>query len=218
MRKKILSTVRTLDTANTPLSRIAILGRVPYTTMVSGAGSGVSRHGDIAISRWRNDGTRDDYGQWCYLRDVLTGRTWSAGHQPVCADASSYHVVMSNDCVAFHRRDGFVETLTEIVVVPGAAAEARRVVVSNLSDAKAEIELTSYQEVVLASDASDRGHRAFSNLFVQTEWLPESASILAMRRPRSAKDQPVWCGHTIATCSAGNGSISCESDRARFIG
>ena len=212
------SAVRTLDTADTPLPKIAILGRVPFTTIVSGAGGGVSRHGDITINRWRNDGTRDNYGQWCYLKEVHTGRIWSAGHQPVCAEPLWYRVAMANDRVTFHRRDGFVETLTEIVVVPGAAAEARRVVVSNLSAAKAEIELTSYQEVVLASHASDRGHRAFSNLFVQTEWLPESASILAMRRPRSAKDQPVWCGHTIATCSAGNGSISCESDRARFIG
>lgn len=207
-----------LDTANTPLPKIAILGRVPYTTVVTGAGGGASRHGDIAINRWRNDGTRDDYGQWCYLRDVRTGKVWSAGHQPVCADSSWYRVALANDRVTIHRRDGSFETLTEIVVVPGAAAEARRVVVSNLSDAEAEIELTSYQEVVLAPPVSDRGHRAFGNLFVQTEWLGESGSILAMRRPRSAKDKPAWCGHTIAAGSAGDGSVSCETDRARFIG
>lgn len=188
---------------------------------MSGAGGGVSRHGDIAVNRWRNDGTRDAYGQWCYLRDVRTGRIWSAGHQPVCADSSWYRVALANDRVTFHRRDGSFETLTEIVVVPGAAAEARRVVVSNLSDAGAEIELTSYQEIVLAPPFSDRGHRAFGNLFVQTEWLPGSGSILAMRRPRSAKDKPAWCGHTIAAGSVGStgsGSISCETDRARFIG
>ncbi|MDO8501881.1 MAG: hypothetical protein Q7S20_08550 [Gemmatimonadaceae bacterium] len=207
-----------LDTANTPLPRIAVLGQVPYTTIVSGAGSGVSRHGDIAVNRWRNDSTRDAYGQWCYLRDVRTGRIWSAGHQPVCADSSWYRVALANDRVTFHRRDGSFETLTEIVVVPGAPAEARRVVVSNLSDAETEIELTSYQEIVLAPPVSDRGHRAFGNLFVQTEWLPGSGSILAMRRPRSAKDKPAWCGHTIAAGSVGSSSISCETDRARFIG
>ena len=212
------SSVRSLDTASTPLPRIAILGQVPYTTLVSGAGSGASRYGDIAINRWRLDGTRDDYGQWCYLRDTRSGRVWSAGHQPICAEASWYRVTMADDRVAIHRCDGSFETLTEIVVVPGAAAEVRRVTVTNTSDTDAEIELTSYQEIVLATSVSDRGHRAFGNLFVQTEWLPSSGTILAMRRPRSAKDKSLWCGHTITANGSPGGPISCETDRARFIG
>ena len=210
--------VRTLDTADTLLPAIAILGQVPYTTIVTGAGGGLSQHGDIAINRWRADATRDDYGQWCYLRNLRTGTIWSAGHQPVCAAAHWYRVTMADDRVTFHRRDGSIETTTEIIVVAGAAAESRRVTVANLSDSEAEIELTSYQEVVLAPLASDRGHRAFSNLFVQTEWLPESGTILAMRRPRSAKDDTLWCGHTIAVSGPGEFPVSCETDRASFIG
>ena len=210
--------IRTLDTPDTPLPRIAILGRVPYTTMVSGAGSGMSRFGDIVINRWRNDGTRDDFGQWCYLKDVRTGKTWSAGHQPVCAESLSYLVEMTVGKVTIRRRDGGFETVTEIVVVPETGAECRRVSVSNLSDTDAEVELTSYQEVVLASHVSDRGHRAFGNLFVQTEWLLGDGSILAMRRPRSKKNMPAWGGQTIAVRGAASGIITCETDRARFIG
>ncbi|MEO5579740.1 MAG: hypothetical protein ABIR58_03715 [Gemmatimonadaceae bacterium] len=207
-----------MNTADTPLPRIALLGRATYSTIVTAAGGGMSRHRNIAINRWRNDATLDDYGQWCYLRDVTTGRVWSAGHQPVCAEPSWYRVTMASDRVTIQRRDGSIETTTEIVVVPGTTAESRRVTVLNSSDSEAQIELTSYQEVVLAPLASDRAHRAFSNLFVQTEWLPETESILAMRRPRSAKDKPAWCGHAIAVQRRNDGSISCETDRARFIG
>ncbi len=210
--------VRELDTANTPQPRIALLGTVPYTTIISNAGSGTSRFDNLAINRWRNDGTRDDYGQWCYLRDTTSGRVWSAGHQPICAAASWYRVLFASDRVTFHRRDGDIETLMEVAVAPGEAAEVRRVTLFNRSATVREIELTSYMEVVMAPMDSDRVHPAFGNLFVQTEWLPESMAILAMRRPRSATDEPKWCGHVLATGVGARGDASCETDRVRFVG
>jgi len=209
--------VRELDTANTPQPRITLLGNVPYTTIVSNAGSGASRYGDLAINRWRNDGTRDDYGQWCYVRDVTAGRVWSAGHQPVAAEPTWYNVRFASDRATFHRRDGEIETVMEIAVAPGEAAEVRKLTVLNHSSSAHEIELTSYMEVVLGKPESDRAHPAFGNLFVQTEWLPQSAALLAMRRPRSVIDKPSWCGHVIAAAADGN-AVTCETDRAKFIG
>src|SRR6266545_3960854 len=82
--------VRELDTPNTAQPRIAILGSVPYMTIISNAGSGLIQYGPLAVNRWRNDATRDNRGQWCYLKDLSTGRVWSAGHQPVCAEPNWY--------------------------------------------------------------------------------------------------------------------------------
>lgn len=209
--------VLTFDSADTHAPKFALLGRLPYTVLVSNAGSGISKCGDIAINRWRVDGTRDDYGQWCYLCDVASENVWSAGHQPVCADTLWYEASFARDQAAFGRRDGEIETRTEITVPVGAAAEVRRVTVKNLSSEKKEIELTSYLEVVLASTASDRGHRAFGNLFVQTEWVADTLTLLAMRRPRASIDQPVWCGHTIAVENV-VGSVTVETDRSVFVG
>ena len=209
--------VRELETANTPQPRVGLLGNAPYTTIISNAGSGVSRNNDIVINRWRNDGTRDDYGQWCYVRDVSSNNVWSAGHQPVCALAEWYRVLFASDRVTFQRRDDEIVTTMEIAVVPGEAAEVRRVTVQNTSSTDRSIELTSYMEVVLNSADADRAHPAFGNLFVQTEWLPGSTALLAMRRPRSASDKPSWCGHVIATRDS-KLPITCETDRARFIG
>ncbi|MBA3406000.1 MAG: glycosyl transferase family 36, partial [Gemmatimonadaceae bacterium] len=189
-----------------------------YTTIISNAGSGVSKYGNIAVNRWRNDGTRDDYGQWCYVKDVTTGSVWSAGHQPVCADPQWYRVFFASDRVTFHRRDGDIETQMQIAVASDDAAEVRRITVFNRSAIAHEIELTSYSEVVIAPPDSDRAHPAFGNLFVQTEWLEESAAILAMRRPRSAVDKAAWCGHVLAVRPSATGAVSCETDRARFIG
>jgi cyclic beta-1,2-glucan synthetase len=209
--------VREIDTPNTAQPRVALLGNVPYTMIVTNAGGGVSRFGDLAVNRWRNDGTRDNYGQWCYIRDVTTGAVWSATHQPVRAQARWYQVLFASDRATFHRRDGDIETLLEVAVVPGEPAGVRKVTIFNRSQEEREIELTSYMEVVLAKPDSDRAHPAFGNLFVQTEWLPGSSALLAMRRPRSATDKPVWCGHVVSTRSTA-GPVSCETDRAKFIG
>ncbi len=209
--------VRELDTPNTPQPRVSLLGNMPYTTIVSNAGAGGSRYNDMAINRWRNDGTRDDYGQWCYVRDVSAGRVWSAGYQPVCAEPDWYRVLFASDRATFHRGDGDIDTTMEIAVAPGEAAEVRRITVHNTGAAPRDIELTSYMEVVLASADSDRAHPAFGNLFVQTEWIPGSAALLAMRRPRSATDKPSWCGHVMAVAES-HGDVSCETDRAQFIG
>ena len=209
---------REIDTPNTSQPRIAILGNPPYTILVTNAGGGYSRYGNSAVTRWRADGTRDSYGQWCYLKDLGTGAVWSTSYQPTCIAPSSYSVVFSADRVSFSRRDGDLETYTEIAVVSEDAAEVRRVTVLNRSSAAKEIELTSYGEIVLAPQANDRAHPAFGNLFVETEWLASNSAILATRRPRSNSEQTIWCAHVVAVGPELVGEVTYETDRARFIG
>ncbi|HUR92728.1 MAG TPA: glucoamylase family protein, partial [Gemmatimonadaceae bacterium] len=209
---------REVDTPNTSQPRIAILGNPPYTILVTNAGGGYSRFGNSAVTRWRADGTRDSYGQWCYLRDMTTGRAWSTSYQPSCVAPSSYNVIFSADRVSFLRRDGDIETQTEIAVVSEDAAEVRRITVINRSSATREIELTSYGEIVLSPQATDRAHPAFGNLFVETEWLEKNSAILAGRRPRSNEEQTIWCAHVVAVGPEAVGEVTYETDRGRFIG
>ncbi|HEU5040021.1 MAG TPA: glucoamylase family protein, partial [Gemmatimonadales bacterium] len=210
--------VRELDRPDTPAPHVALLGHWPYTAMVSHCGAGYSRYEDLAVTRWRADATRDATGQFCYLRDVTSGRVWSAGHQPVCAEADWYRAYLATDRVGIHRGDGTIETRMEIVAVPADGAEVRRVTVTNTGDEEREIELTSYGEIVLAPPDADRVHPAFGNLFVETEWHEWCHAITATRRPRSARERTLWCVHVVDTCPCIAGPVSCETDRARFLG
>ena len=209
---------REVGSPDTPAPRVALLGHVPYTIMVSQSGGGYSRYEDLAVTRWRADGTRDHIGQFCYLKDLATGRVWSATHQPVCAPADWFGAVLATDRVTFQRADGEIETRTELVAVPADAAEVRRVTVTNNGSQAREIELTSYGEIVLAPPDSDRAHPAFANLFIETEWHEWCSAVTATRRLRSPSDKPLWCVHVVATGDERVGSVSCETDRARFIG
>jgi cyclic beta-1,2-glucan synthetase len=210
--------VREVNTPDMPQPQIALLGRLPYTIMVSHCGGGYSRYEKLAITRWRADGTRDHTGQFCYVKDVTAGRVWSAAHQPVCASADWYQALLATDRVTFHRTDGDLETRTEIAVVPDDAAEVRRITVTNNGGRVREVELTSYGEVVLAPPETDRAHPAFSNLFVETEWHEWCNAVTATRRPRSASEHRLWCVHVVATDAARVGPVTCETDRARFLG
>ena len=210
--------VRQLETPHTPAPHVALLGHLPYTIMVSHCGAGYSRYEGLAVTRWHSDGTRDSTGQFCYVKDVSSGRIWSVAHQPVCAPADWYNAFLATDRVTFHRADGDIETRTEIAVVPEDSAEVRRVTVTNNAPETREIELTSYGEIVLAPPDADRAHPAFANLFVETEWHEWASAITATRRPRSTQEKPLWVVHVTDGGSDRTGTVTCETDRARFLG
>ena len=126
--------------------------------MITAAGSGYSRWQDLAITRWREDATRDDTGSYIFLRDLASGERWSARFQPSGAAPESYDVSFAEDGAEFIRRDRTITTRLEVIVSPEDDAEVRRVSVTNDGPSMREIEVTSYAEIVLAPAAADAAH------------------------------------------------------------
>ncbi len=153
--------------------------------MITNAGGGYSRWKDTAVTRWREDTTRDNWGTFCYLRDVTSGEFWSTAYQPTLKQPDKYEAILSEARAEFRRRDHDIDTHTVIAVSPEDDIELRRITIRNRSRTRRTIDVTSYAEVVLTSPAADALHPAFSNLFVQTEILPQRKAILCTRRPRS---------------------------------
>ena len=210
--------VRVFNRADTPMPAVQLLSNGRYHVMISNAGGGYSRWRDLAVTRWREDGTCDDWGTYCYLRDPLDGTVWSAAFQPTGRRADRYEAVFTEPRVEFRRRDGDFDTHTEIVVSPEDDIELRRVRVTNRARVRRELEVTSYAEVVLAPAIADALHPAFSNLFVQTEIVPARQAILCARRPRSTSERTPWMLHLVAVHGAPTTAVSYETDRMRFIG
>ena len=218
VRDLVPPVIRRFTSPHDAIPRTHLLSNGRYAVMVTAAGSGYSRWGDMAVTRWREDVTRDSWGSYLFLRDRHSGAVWSAGHQPSGVEADSYEVEYSEDHAEFSRRDGPIATRLTIVVSAEHDAEIRRVSLTNLGSQAREIELTSYAEVVLAPQAADVAHPAFQNLFVQTEFAPEVNALLATRRPRSSDERQVWAAHVAAIEGELPGVIQYETDRARFLG
>jgi cyclic beta-1,2-glucan synthetase len=210
--------VRRLRSAHDATPQAHLLSNGRYAVMLTGAGSGYSRWGDIGITRWREDVTRDDWGAYIFLRDVQSGDVWSAGYQPSGVEPDSYDVTFTEDRAEFARRDGTITTALDVVVSPEDNAEVRRVSVANAGSRDREIELTSYAELVLAPSAADAAHPAFSKLFVQTEYLAKVGAILATRRRRSPAEPEIWAAQLAVVEGETVGEPEIETDRARFLG
>ena len=96
----------------TPRTQLLSNGR--YAVMITAAGSGYSRWGDVAVTRWREDVTRDPWGSYLFLRDTDSGAVWSAAHQPSGVEADSYEVIYSEDRAELSRRDGSIATTRDL--------------------------------------------------------------------------------------------------------
>ena len=210
--------MRVITTANTTIPEVQLLSNGRYHVMLSNAGGGYSRWKSIALTRWREDSTCDNWGTFCFIRDLESNAYWSSAFQPTLNQGNNYEAVFSQGRAEFRRKDHSLETHTEIIVSPEDDIELRRVHLTNKSRKKRLIEITSYAEVVLASPMSDEAHPAFSNLFVQTEIIRHRHAIMCTRRPRSVDENNPTMFHLMKVHDAEIQNISYETDRAEFIG
>jgi cyclic beta-1,2-glucan synthetase len=212
------STGRHFTTPHTPAPATQLLSNGRYTLMITAAGSGYARWGDIAVTRWREDPTCEDWGSHIYLRDADSGETWSAGFQPIRREPDSYSVSFNEDRAEFVRRDGDLTTSMTVLVSAEDDSEVRRISISNNGSMARLVEITSCAELALAPQAADVAHPAFSKLFIETEVLPGGHALLARRRQREPADPETWAGHLIVVDDKAVGSCEFETDRAQFLG
>jgi cellobiose phosphorylase len=210
--------MRVFTNPTSPAPEVHLLSNGRYHVVISSAGGGYSRWRDLAVTRWREDATRDCWGTFVYLRDLATGEFWSATHQPALRAAKGYEAIFTQSRAEFRQHQADFEIHTEISVSPEDDVELRRITITNRSPVARVMEVTSYAEVVLATPDADAAHPAFSNLFVQTEFAQKSSAILCTRRARSQEEKPPWLLHLMVGQGGEQGEISCETDRFRFVG
>ena len=212
------ATMRVFTEPNIGPPEVHLLSNGHYHVMVTNTGGGYSRWNDTAMTRWREDATRDNWGTFFYLRDADSGEFWSPTHQPTLETKSGYEAIFSQGRAEFRSRLHEIDTHTEIAVSPENDVEVRRITFTNHSDEPRSIEVTSYEEIVLNAAGADIAHPAFSNLFIQTQIVPQQNAILCSRRPRTAQEKLPWIGHLLLVNGKEVGTVSFETDRAQFIG
>src|SRR6185312_3812621 len=151
--------VITNPTPRTP--EIHLLSNGRYHVMVSSSGGGYSRWRDLALTRWREDATRDCWGTFVYLRDTASGEMWSNTYQPMLRASKGSETIFTQARAEFRHQQNGLEVHTQICVSPEDDVELRRITFTNQSHARRVIELTTYAEVVLATVGADAAHPAF---------------------------------------------------------
>ncbi len=216
--------IRVVTEFDGPSPEVHLLSNGRYHVAISAAGGGWSRWHGIAVTRWREDATRDNWGQFCYLRDLDSGVVWSNTWQPTTRGGRRGEAVFMQSRAEFRRVDEQIEARTLVSVSPEDDVELRRLSLTNRSERRRSIEVTTYAEVALAPQGQDESHPAFSNLFVETEILEGRPALFATRRPRSPEERPPWLLHVMTgsclteNCAHAVGEPSFETDRLNFLG
>jgi cyclic beta-1,2-glucan synthetase len=167
-----LSRVRTLPwrvPVHTPFPLAHYLSNGRYGVMITNSGSGFSRWQEIELTRWRSDSTLEEWGNFLYLQDTESGALWSVGLQPLGGSTVKQEVLFSPHKADFRTQAHEIGLLQEITVPAEEDAEIRRVTVTNQSDRRRRLRLTSYAPVCLAPHEADVRHPAFHSLFIQSE-------------------------------------------------
>ncbi len=216
---RALVPMRFFTDPSTPMPEIHLLSNGRYSVIITNAGGGYSKWKDLAVTRWHGDTTLDNEGTFIYIRDVETDEFWSVAHQPTLKEPETYKVLFQGPFAKFWRRDNSIDVYTEIMVSSEDDIELRDIRITNRSSKTRTLEVTSYAEIVLASQAAYVQHPAFSNLFVETEILPGMHAILCTRRPSSDKDITPWMIHLAAVEGGSEVSVpSFETSRTSFLG
>jgi len=99
--------------------------------------------------------------------------------QSLLVNCIAYAARFTEDRAEITRRDGALTTTLEVVVSGEDDAEVRRVSMTNLGVRTRDVQITSYAELSFAPQAADVAHRAFSTLFVETQFVPAADARLA---------------------------------------
>ncbi len=218
LEREAESAMRVFTDPSAQAPEVHLLSNGSYHLVLSQSGGGYSRWRDLAVTRWREDPSRDCWGAFIYLRDTSTNEAWSASPQPMMQAVKRQETIFAQGRAEFRHSNLGLDVLTEICVSPEDDVELRRVTITNPGHSPRTVELTGFFEAVLALAAEEAAHPAFSNLFVQTEFLAPQSAVLCTRRARAEGEKLPWLFALMPAPAGDEGVASCETDRARFLG
>ena len=195
-----------------------LLSNGRYSVALRANGSGTSSWGQNAITRWRDDALRDEYGSFFYLRWDRQPQPVSITQRPAPDPAAHYQSVFHADRVSFEAVWPELQACTTVWVSPEDDIEFRQVELRNLSGRTLGLELISAFEVALSEARADEAHPAFTNLFVRAEWQAEHQALLFERKPRLATELSLLMAHFLAETDLQAVKVRPATDRQRWRG
>ena len=210
-----------ITTPRTPRPWINVISNGDYGITVSQTGGGYSwrTHAQLnRITRWNQDLIKDESGKYIYFRDEK-GNVWSAGWKPVCHEPDAYECRHGVGYSVITSRNFGVETELLMFLPNDDPVEIWKLTVRNRSKNKKTLNMYTFFEWALGQ--SPDWHREFHRSFIETDYDPQSHSILATKR---LWEVPTEQGHWntnwpfVAFHSSSLKPTSFDTDKESFVG
>lgn len=202
-----------------PMPEVGLLSNGEYSVMLNDRGAGFSRFNNVMLNRYRKISS-EPYGQFLFVRNLSTDRLWSNTYAPLDVMPERYKVTFASDKIQFLRVDGGIETKTEITVTKDNFAEIRRITLTNVTDHDADLELTSYGEVILAPHQNDESHRVFNGMNIISEYDADHEALILSKPVQEARDARYFMLHKLFVLDEEDTAVmpEYETSRLRFLG
>lgn len=212
-----------------PAPWINVLANKRFGTIVSELGTGYSwwrNSRECKITPWSNDTVLDPPGEYGFIRDEVSGLTWSltspkgiAKHHidAVSEQVPSYLVKHGYGFTSFeHERYGIKHEMKMFVPLEDSV-KIMRVKLRNDGIDQRELSLTYYAEWVLGVQ------RQTNAAYIVSEWDEEAQALIARNQfQETFRDATAFLGMYVAPNGAAgladNPQVSWTSDRHEFIG
>ncbi|MGL5417300.1 MAG: GH36-type glycosyl hydrolase domain-containing protein [Clostridium sp.] len=180
---RVLSDRKVLDKGSN------ILSNGKYSVMINSLGGGYSKCDKNMIYRWGGDFLAEEGGVLFYIKDKKSKKIQSPTYYPFNSLGERYKVKFSEDRSEIQKVENGIETKLKILVSPEEDLEIRSLKIKNLKERDIELEITSYLEPIITTLEADLAHKAFSDLFIETEFLNGENILIAKRRTRKKEDK-----------------------------
>lgn len=198
------------------IPEVSVLSNKKYCLLMNDRGNSFSRYRTIQLNRYRKI-TEQDYGIFCYIRNIKDNKVWSNTYAPLNQEPDKYEVIFASDKIKYVRTDGNITTTTEVVVTKDHHAEIRKITFKNQSEEDQILELTTYQEPIICENMADVSHRVFNNMFLSSYYDHNTNSLVTMRKRRSENSANAYLMNRLVI-EEPLLDYQYETDRVSFIG
>jgi len=165
-----------------PMINMHTNGRLSTILMDTGANFMYYKKYAISKNRYVNDIT---LGNQVIFTDKSTGMIWSGTYAPNYKEPDEYSLAYSLASSEYRRKDGDIETVTNITVSPKYDMEIRKYTLYNSSDKRKEIVINTEIELAMAEERANIIHPAFNSLLIEEEYDEHLQALIAKKRARN---------------------------------
>ncbi|MDQ2780187.1 MAG: carbohydrate-binding protein [Pseudomonadota bacterium] len=139
-------------------------------------------------------------------------------HDRGAASRATYQTDFHPDRVLLKARWSDLEATTTVSVSARDDCELRRVELRNCGHKPLRLQVALAFEAVLAPQAADEAHPAFSNLFIEARWSAAERALYLHRKPRLAHEPAMHAVFFLASCDDLGARVQACADRSAWLG
>ncbi|MBQ8042798.1 MAG: hypothetical protein IJ272_01440 [Clostridia bacterium] len=166
----------------TPMINMHTNGKIGTLLTDSGANFMYYKNFAITKNRYVKDIT---LGNQVIFTDKSTGMIWSGTYAPNYKEPDSYSLAYSLAASEYRRKDGDIETITNISIAPKYNMEIRKYTLYNSSNERKEIVINTELELAMTEERANIIHPAFNSLLIEEDYDEHLGALIAKKRSRN---------------------------------